>query len=160
VYGENSDRIETEICSTSLSGCTKPEVMQVLMRNAAPGSDGVNPVREDKPSEIIVAGISAGKVFHIVDKENNRVINITAPGHVFADGFVIRSVVERDGKISIRSFGEGVNQGSVSRALNIFAGGIAFQSLDRRIRRQTLKKSKEGRKTLFFERLNKTLGNL
>ena len=130
------------------------------MRNAAPGNDGVNPVQEDKPSEVFVAGISGGKVFHIVDKENNRVINITGANHIFSDGFVIRSVVERDNKIFIRSFGEGVNQGPISRFINQFVGSGAFKSLDNRIRRQTLNKSKEGRSILFVERLNQTLDNL
>ena len=155
----HSYNLRNEVCSTSVSSCTIDNVNDSLKKNAAPGSDGVNPVTENKPSTIEFMGIRGGTVYHRVDDENNRIINITQEDHVFYNGIAIRSVVEEGGRIYINTFGEGVNRpqsellpNRVSWALNYATAGPGFHSLDHNIHLDVLSRSRDGLAVLARER--------
>jgi len=102
--------VEHGICSAGASGCTTASVFDSLRRNAAPGADGVTTIRTGDKTTINFLGIDGGTVVHVVDEKGLQIINITLDDHVFESGYVIRSVVERDGVIYVRSFGEGINR--------------------------------------------------
>jgi len=161
------------ICNIGLSGCTEAAVFDALLRNAAPGSDGVTPV-ETGFETTLPTGI-IGDVQHIVSSDALTVINLTLDNHIFADGFVVRGVEVRNGVIGIRSFGEGVNrplsedvghQGSfimegrnrvfnkVSLLLNRSLARPGFNALDNNIRDRILSSSVEGQAILNRRRLN------
>ncbi|WP_157982707.1 RHS repeat domain-containing protein [Pseudidiomarina aquimaris] len=146
------------ICSTDVSSCTVENVYNSLTKNAAPGADGTNAVSADKVTEIQMAGVSGGHVSHIADVDNYRVVNITHDDHIFYNGIVIRSVVQNDGVISIRSYGEGVNRTNwtympdrVSWAANYILAKPGFKQQDNNIRRQVLSLSSDGRGVLRRE---------
>ncbi|CAH9067620.1 hypothetical protein PSECIP111854_04154 [Pseudoalteromonas sp. CIP111854] len=121
------------------------------IRNAAPGANGVDPVSGNSPTTL---PLGVGSVDHEVDTANNRVINITRPGHIFEHGYVIRSVVLRNGKVYIRTYGEGVNNNRVKAMLNGVAGRGGFKYLDNRIRHNILNRSEQGKNILFKEKID------
>jgi len=138
-----------KICSTDVSSCTVENVYNSLTKNAA---------LADKATEIQMAGVSGGHVSHIIDSGNSRVVNITADDHIFYNGVVIRSVVQKNGIISIRSYGEGVNRTNwakmpdrVSWAANYILAEPGFNQQDNNIRRQVLSLSSDGRVILRRE---------
>lgn len=134
-------------------------VQDSLEKNAAPGADGITPITNETISEIRMGPISGGFVTHVVDRENHRIINITANQHVFADGFVIRSVVEENGVIYIATYGEGINRPSdyavlnaVSWAGNYLLARPGFNQQDNNIRTSVLSQTSQGQQILQRER--------
>ncbi|WP_369679937.1 RHS repeat domain-containing protein [Pseudoalteromonas sp. A601] len=153
-YGQGKGEdgmVESEICSAGLQGCNPTDVGLQSIRNAAPGANGVDPVSNQDPTTL---PLGVGTVDHEVDIANNRVINITRLGHIFEHGYVIRSVVERNGKVYIRTYGEGINTNRTKAVLNDFAGRQGFRYLDNRIRQNILSRSPQGRQILFNDKLN------
>jgi RHS repeat-associated protein len=132
----HSYMMKTDICKTEQLGCTKEKVWELLKKNAAPGSNGKDDVRNDVASEIKFLGLSGGKVNHIVDDASKSVYNVTAPGHIFSDGFVKREVTEENGTICVKTTGEGNNKSALKNLLNMKTYKPGFTSLDNNIIKQ------------------------
>lgn len=99
--------LHNNICSTKNPNCTQDNVYQELKKFPAPGWDGSRAVKNGDVSEIGFVGMG-GKVKHIVDNGNHRVVNVTLPGHIFEHGTVDRLVVKDDDNIKIKTVGEGI----------------------------------------------------
>ncbi|MEM5511234.1 SpvB/TcaC N-terminal domain-containing protein [Pseudoalteromonas sp. AS71] len=154
-------KYKNQICSTSTDGCSVANTQDALERNYAPGADGKTPITSESVSEIRVGPISGGHVNHIVDKENSRIVNITQDDHIFANGIVIRSVVQESGKIYVVTYGEGINRPSnysvlngISWAGNYITARPAFNAQDRNIRMNVLSRTQQGKSILIREHLS------
>lgn len=141
-----------------------------VLNNAAPGAQG-SPVRNNESSELLPFGL--GTVIHRVNPEAITLTNLTA-GHIFDDGFIVRGVVEINGTVFVRTFGEGVNRpigpapgegpsinplrdglNRASLILNNVIGPRLFMALDQNVRRDVLSRTPEGQGILFQERLDR-----
>lgn len=118
--------LHNNICSTKNPECTEDNVYQELKKFPAPGWDGSGTVKNGDVSEIGFAGMG-GKVKHIVDDSNHRVVNVTLPGHIFEHGTVDRLVVKDDQNIKIKTVGEGVNESAIQTWLNMETYREGFQ---------------------------------
>jgi hypothetical protein len=133
------------VCSENAASCTVDNTMQGLIRNYAPGADGETAAVSGTETEISFMGLSGGHVVTYVDMLNHRILNFTERDHIFYNGVVIRSVVEGNGLIGIRSFGEGINSpvawpsqhfaipGFLSNLINQATAGPGWRMMDNRI---------------------------
>lgn len=122
-----------------------------VTKNAAPGSDGVTPVKTGDKTGIVFLGVQGGHVTHIVDPANTRVVNITESDHVFHNGIVVRSVVSSGGTVYVLSNGEGVNRptnnfalNALSKIVNLATAIPGFSIQDRKIQIDVLSQSAQG----------------
>lgn len=100
----------TDICSISSGGCSRESVFSTMISSArfiAPTSD-THAVRNCGYTNVNIDLIpGTDTVRTTVDQNGNSITNYTTPNHVFHPGRVTRTVIERDGKISVITFGEG-----------------------------------------------------
>jgi len=83
-------------------------------------TDPLLPKRYEMPNRIKVD----------IDEEHHRVTNYTLPGHVFWPGLVIREIVERNGKIGVKTTGYG-HEGIIKKWLvNLPTAGLAWAFCD------------------------------
>ena len=150
--GSHHYDMQNTICSKSTSGCTGSNVFQSNLKNDYPGSDGQTPVKNLGQYAVLYP---AGSITTIVEPQLNRVINWTNDDHIFYKGLVIRSTVETNSTISIRTYGEGINQpkmwwmpNAVSRGLNNMLYRPTWNLMDRRIRTDILSRSPQGQAEL------------
>jgi len=154
--------INSGICNDGTPGCTVENVAMSVKKNAAPGSDGVTPLKDGDKTAIVFMGIGGGHVTHIVDDKNKRVLNITDSDHVFYNGLVIRSVVKDAGTVYVSSFGEGVNKpnlgwlpDALSKIGNIITAYPGFKLLDGKIQRDILNQSPQGQQILQQQQIRR-----
>ena len=142
--------LETPICSTSSSGCTSQNVFRAMTsqrRFMAPAEENkLAPVAHCAVTDLQGPGFLGAlasirysdNIINVVDVANSTAINYTlnppGPGntHVFHPGRVIRTVLERDGSIVVRTEGEGTGQ---MPRTNESSGSDLFRSIDRDFRK-------------------------
>jgi hypothetical protein len=116
------------ICSTSEAGCNKSAVFKVMLRNTqfiAPTSD-ISIVTNCKLSAVSIPVPLSGTdtVRTSVNSALYSITNYTKPDHIFHPGRVTRTIIERDRKLFIVSFGEGT--GIFPKSNEFFASGTWF----------------------------------
>ena len=141
--------LETPICSTSRARCTSQSVFQAMTsqrRFMAPAEDNeLDPVAHCAVTNLQGPGFLGAlaslrysdNIINVVDAANSTAINYTLnpPGlantHVFHPGRVIRTVLEKNGNIVVRTEGEGTGQ---MPRTNESSGSDLFRSIDRDFR--------------------------
>ena len=141
--------LETPICSTSRAGCTSQNVFRAMTsqrRFMAPAEGNeFDPVTHCAVTDLqgpgwrgALASIRySDNIINVVDAANSTAINYTLnpPGpvntHVFHPGRVIRTVLEKNGTIVVRTEGEGTGQ---MPRTNESSGSDLFRSIDRDFR--------------------------
>ena len=137
--------VETPICSTSRSGCTTQNVFRSMTsqrRFMAPAEENeFNPVVHCSVTDLQGPGFVGAvlslrysdNIINVVDANTFTAINYTLnpPGagntHIFHPGRVIRTVIEQNGSIVVRTEGEGTGQ---LAGANEKKGRELFESID------------------------------
>ena len=123
--------VENYACSVSDSGCTTAAVDKLIKQYPAPTACVVMPGCTPTPVSTGDQSFAwpVGSVTHTVS--SSLVVNQTQPTHLLHDGMVMRSSVERDGAIYVRSlgFGNGRFPGP-----NVSNAAALWGAVDRRIR--------------------------
>jgi hypothetical protein len=117
------------ICSIDEAGCTPQNVFDSLRLFAAPGQE------DPAYTGGHVTVPFAGQITQFVDGDGLSVYNVTADGHMFDPGYVMRSVVSSYGVISVQTTGEGTG---AYRLFNVDIARPAFTTLDAAIRAVTV----------------------
>lgn len=81
-----------------------------------------------------LVGVPGGRIRTLVDCDGTSIINQTLPDHQFHNGFVQRQIVTKDGKIYVRTFGEGNNSTPDKAGWNRLLAEPAFEESTARIR--------------------------
>jgi hypothetical protein len=98
------------LCDRSDPSCTTEAAYEALLRYAVPGGPTPGmPVSHGMESPVSLMGVPGGRVRTLVDSDSKSIINHTLPDHQFYNGFVQRQIVEKNGKLYLRTFGEGNN---------------------------------------------------
>lgn len=123
------------LCDLGTPGCSVEAAYDALLRYAVPGgpAPGV-PMEDEKVSSASFKGIPGGHVQTLVERESRSIINRTMPNHNFHDGFAQRQIVVEDGKIYIRTFGEGINTTGDRAIANRIMAKAAFEDSTAAIR--------------------------
>ncbi len=79
-------------------------------------------------------GVPGGRIRTLIDHDSRSIINQTLPDHQFHNGFVQRQIVEKNGKIYVRTFGEGNNANPEKAGWNRLLAKPAFEESTARIR--------------------------
>jgi hypothetical protein len=114
----------------------KPPEDPALKRHAVPGSPtpGV-PVEGGQVSSVSFKDvIPGGRVETLLDDDSRSIVNRTQPGHPFSDGYVQRQIVVENGKVYLRTFGEGNNISAEMASVNTTLARPAFEESTTRIR--------------------------
>ena len=72
---------------------------------------GGAPIRHEQLSPVSLKGVvPGGRVQTFLDRDSGSVIHHTMDDHLFRHGYLQRQIVEENGKIYVRTFGEGNNE--------------------------------------------------
>jgi hypothetical protein len=124
------------LCDLGAPGCTIEAAYDALKRHAVPGgpAPGV-PVQHGQVSSISFKdAIPGGRVETLLDDDSRSIVNRTQPGHPFSDGYVQRQIVVENGKVYLRTFGEGNNITAQMAPVNTMLARPAFEESTARIR--------------------------
>ncbi len=78
--------------------------------------------------------VPGGQVQTFLDRDSGSVIHHTMDDHLFRHGYLQRQIVEENGKIYVRTFGEGNNVSGDRAAVNNMMVRPAFEDATARIR--------------------------
>lgn len=123
------------LCDLGTPGCSVEAAYNALLRHAVPGgpAPGV-PIQHEKVSPASFKRIPGGRVQTFTDADSRSIINRTLPDHRFHDGYVQRQIVMENGKIYVRTFGEGNNITAGAAAANNIMAKSAFDDATASIR--------------------------
>lgn len=123
------------LCDLGTQGCSVEAAYDALLRHAVPGgpAPGV-PIENEKVSPASFKKIPGGHVQTFLEPGSRSIINRTMPNHNFHDGFAQRQIVVEDGKIYIRTFGEGINTTGDRALANRIMAKAAFEDSTATIR--------------------------
>ena len=117
------------------AGCTAEAAYEALLRHAVPGGPAPRvPVTHGQESTVSLMGVPGGRIRTLVDGDSSSIINQTLPDHQFHNGFVQRQIVTKNGKIYVRTFGEGNNSTPDKAGWNRLLAESAFEESTARIR--------------------------
>lgn len=124
-----------DLCDLGTPGCSVEAAYEALLRHAVPGGArwGV-PIQHGQVSPVSFKGIPGGRVQTSVDPESNSVIHHTVQGHMFHDGYLQRQIVVENGKVYVRTSGEGNNMGPQFAAANNLMSRSVFEDSTAKIR--------------------------
>jgi len=140
---------ETTICSTSNLMCTRERVFKEMLsrrRFMAPAKENQDsPVEHCRVTDLQGPGIRgllgsirySDHIINIVDQPNFTAINYTfdpagrGNSHIFHPGRVIRTIIERDRNIIVKTEGEGTGQ---MPRINETEGSALFKSIDQQLK--------------------------
>lgn len=132
-YGSKGE-IETLVCATINARCNDQLIFRTMLEESrfiAP-SDDKTPVTNCKISRVTIGFSDDNEIRTTVDQQSLTITNYTIEGrHKLHPGRVVRSVVERDGQIYIRTQGEGL--GSYGD-LNELLSPIVWGGVDKKLR--------------------------
>jgi hypothetical protein len=115
------------LCDLGTPGCSVEAAYEALKRYAVPGGPPREVAIEHKQiSPVSFRGVPGGHVQTLVDPASNSIINRTLPGHPFDDGFAQRQIVVENGKVYLRTFGEGNNTSLEKASANMIMAKPAF----------------------------------
>lgn len=139
-YGQHrpnyhSYEFKDPLCDLGAPGCTVEAAYEVLKRHAVPGgpAPGV-PVEHGQVSSVSFKGMPGGRVETLLDQDSSSIVNRTQPDHPLSDGYVQRQIVVENGKVYLRTFGEGNNLSTPIGSLNTVLARPAFDESTARIR--------------------------
>lgn len=123
------------LCDLGAPGCSVEAAYSALLRHAVPGgpAPGV-PIQHEEVSPVSFKRIPGGRVQTFTDAGGRSIINRTLLGHRFHDGYVQRQIVVENGKIYVRTFGEGNNVTAEAAAANNLMAKSAFDDSTAAIR--------------------------
>jgi hypothetical protein len=123
------------LCDLGDPGCNADAAYEALLRHAVPGgpASGVS-VEHGQEAPVSLMGVPGGHIRTLVDHDSRSIINQTLSDHQFHNGFVQRQIVEKDGKIYVRTFGEGNNITPDKAGWNRLLAEPAFEESTARIR--------------------------
>lgn len=140
-YGQhrpNYHRFEFKdpLCDLGTPGCSVEAAYEALLRHALPGGEAWGtPIQHEKVSPVSLKGlIPGGRVQTLLDRDSGSVIHLTMPDHLFRDGYLQRQIVADNGKIYIRTFGQGNNASTEMATANNLMVRPAFEDATARIR--------------------------
>lgn len=117
------------LCDLGAQGCSVEAAYEALLRHAVPGglASGV-PIENGQMSPVSFKGvIPGGHIQTFVEPESRSIINRTLPNHPFHNGFVQRQIVVENGKVYVRTFGEGINGTPDKATANRIMAKSAFE---------------------------------
>lgn len=124
------------LCDLGTPGCSVEAAYDALLRHAVPGgpAPGV-PIKHEQVSPVSFKGVvPGGRVQTFTERDSNSIINRTLMDHQFRDGYVQRQIVVENGKIYVRTFGEGNNTDAQRSAANNIMAKSAFEDSTAKIR--------------------------
>ena len=111
-YWYHSYEVENEICAIDPSNCTKSFVFEKMISQVqfiAPTSE-TTPVENCRITNLDIPYIPAGDdpIRTVVNHGQYSITNYTRKDHALYPGRVTRTVLERNGKVFVSTFGEGI----------------------------------------------------
>ena len=124
------------LCDLGTPGCSVEAAYDALLRHALPGGDTRGaPIQHEQVSPVSLKGVvPGGRVQTLLDRDSGSVIHHTMDDHLFRHGYLQRQIVEENGKIYVRTFGEGNNVSGDMAAANNVMVRPAFDDATARIR--------------------------
>lgn len=123
------------LCDLGSPGCSVEAAYEALKRHAVPGGPAPDvPVEHGQVSSASFKGMPGGRVETLLDQESSSIVNRTQPDHPLSDGYVQRQIVVENGKVYLRTFGEGNNLPTPIGSLNTVLARPAFEESTARIR--------------------------
>jgi hypothetical protein len=124
------------LCDLGTPGCSIEAAYDALLRHALPGGDTRGaPIQHEQVSPVSLQGVvPGGRVQTFLDRDSGSVIHHTMDDHLFRDGYLQRQIVEENGKIYVRTFGEGNNVSGDRATANNIMVRPAFEDATARIR--------------------------
>jgi hypothetical protein len=117
--------IINKICPKFVNGFTREKIFNIMisqMQYVAP-TINTEPITQGK--EVIL--FLDNPINISFDTKNYSVVNHTLPGHIFYPGRVIRTVIEIEDAIAVKTVGEGIGNW---KWLNVYMGPLIFSSID------------------------------
>lgn len=124
------------LCDVSTPGCSVEAAYDALLRHALPGGDTRGaPIQHEQVSPVSLKGVvPGGRVRTFLDRDSGSVIHHTMDDHLFRHGYLQRQIFEENGKIYVRTFGEGNNVSGDRASANNIMVRPAFEDATARIR--------------------------
>ncbi len=124
------------LCDVGAPGCSVEAAYDALLRHALPGGDTRGaPIQHEQVSPVSLKGVvPGGRVQTFLDRDSGSVIHHTMDDHLFRHGYLQRQIVEENGKIYVRTFGEGNNVSGDRATANNVMVRPAFEDATARIR--------------------------
>lgn len=140
-YGQhrpNYHRFEFKdaLCELGTPGCSVEAAYGALLRHALPGGEAPGvPIQHEQVSQVSLKGlVPGGRVQTFLDRDGGSIVHRTMPDHLFRDGYLQRQIVVENGKIYVRTFGEGNNASAEMATANSVMARPAFEDATARIR--------------------------
>ena len=127
-----------DVVASAAEHVTVEEMRDQMLRFAVPGRSPDQPVVSGRRYSVYdpVTGLFVGYVTTTVSEDGLTIVNRTAPGHLLADGAVVRTAIHNpDGSWSVKTIGLGNNLYPELAPVNEFLGPYIFTNLDLQMRR-------------------------
>ena len=126
-----------DVVASAAEHVTVEEMRDQMLRFAIPGRSPDQPVASGGRYLVYdpVTGLFVGNVMTTVSEDGLTTVNRTVPGHLLADGAVVRTASHNpDGSWSVKAIGLGNNVDPELAPVNEFLGPYIFTNLDMQMR--------------------------
>lgn len=123
------------LCDLGTPGCSVEAAYDASLLHAVPGGPpSGKPIQHEQVSSASFKGVPGGRVQTFTDPGSGSIVNRTLLDHQFHDGYVQRQIVVENGKVYVRTFGEGNNTDPQRSAANNVMARSAFEESTARMR--------------------------